>query len=197
MRWAVPSLAPAWMPALLFAGILLLQGCSLLPQKQDEETDTSAMPVLRAPRAQSGGGSFSVEVQAPDSVRDFLVRNLEIQRYKKLDDLGAVELSRLMVAAEANARELLNTLGYFTPTLTLEMQETPGWQDAARSDDHRRAGRTHARERCPDRFQRPDCRRRSSPTRAATPSAPAGRCARARPSTSRPGTTPRPPRCAA
>ena len=75
---------------------------------------------------ESGSGSFSVEVQAPDSVRDFLVRNLEIQRYKKLDDLGAVELSRLMVAAEGNARELLNTLGYFTPTLTLEMRETPG-----------------------------------------------------------------------
>ncbi len=82
------------------------------------------MPV--AGSNESGGGSFSVEVQAPDSVRDFLVRNLEIQRYKKLDDLGAVELSRLMVAAEGNARELLNTLGYFTPTLTLEMQETPG-----------------------------------------------------------------------
>jgi translocation and assembly module TamA len=112
------------MPALLFAGILFLQGCSLLPQKQNEETDTSAMPV--AGSNESGGGSFSVEVQAPDSVRDFLVRNLEIQRYKKLDDLGAVELSRLMVAAEGNARELLNTLGYFTPTLTLEMRETPG-----------------------------------------------------------------------
>lgn len=113
------------MPALLFASILLLQGCSLLPQKQDEETDTSATPVAGA-SSESGSGSFSVDVQAPDSVRDFLVRNLEIQRYKKLDDLGAVELSRLMVAAEGNARELLNTLGYFTPTLTLEMRETPG-----------------------------------------------------------------------
>ena len=30
-----------------------------------------------------------------------------------------------MVAAEANARELLGTLGYFTPTLTLELKETP------------------------------------------------------------------------
>lgn len=113
------------MPALLFASILLLQGCSLLPQKQTEATDTSALPVAGA-SSESGSGSFSVEVQAPDSVRDFLVRNLEIQRYKKLDDLGAVELSRLMVAAEGNARELLNTLGYFTPRLTLEMQETPG-----------------------------------------------------------------------
>lgn len=113
------------MPALLFAGILLLQGCSLLPQKQAEETDTSATPVAGASN-ESGSGSFSVDVQAPDSVREFLVRNLEIQRYKKLDDLGAVELSRLMVAAEGNARELLNTLGYFTPTLTLEMRETPG-----------------------------------------------------------------------
>ncbi len=113
------------MPALLFASILFLQGCSLLQQKQADETDTSANPVAGASN-ESGSASFSVDVQAPDSVRDFLVRNLEIQRYKKLDDLGAVELSRLMVAAEANARELLNTLGYFTPTLTLEMRETPG-----------------------------------------------------------------------
>jgi len=113
------------MPALLFAVILLLQGCSLLPQKQAEGTDTSSSPVAGTSN-ESGSGSFSVEVRAPDSVRDFLVRNLEIQRYKKLDDLGAIELSRLMVAAEANARELLNTLGYFTPTLTLEMRETPG-----------------------------------------------------------------------
>src|SRR5690606_13007772 len=31
----------------------------------------------------------------------------------------------LMVAAEADARQLLATLGYFTPTLTLELIDTP------------------------------------------------------------------------
>lgn len=112
------------MPALLFASILLLQGCSLLSQKEPEPRDAADSPVASESGA-SGREAFTVDVQAPDAVRDFLTRNLEIQRYRKLNDLGPVELSRLMVAAEANARELLNTMGYFTPTLTLELRETP------------------------------------------------------------------------
>ena len=113
------------MPALLFAGILLLQGCSLLPSKEAAQTDAAASPVAGEKRDAKGRDAFTVDVRAPDSVREYLVRNLEIQRYRQLDDLGAIELSRLMVAAEGNARELLNTLGYFTPTLTLELLETP------------------------------------------------------------------------
>src|SRR5262249_38607956 len=124
VRRVVPSLTPAWVPALLFAGVLLLQGCSLLSQKEPEERDAAASPVASESNA-SGREAYTVDVQAPDSVRDFLTRNLEIQRFTKLEDLGAVELSRLMVAAEANARELLNTMGFFTPTLTLELRETP------------------------------------------------------------------------
>ncbi|GAA4349482.1 autotransporter assembly complex family protein [Variovorax defluvii] len=120
LRW----LAPAWMPAFLCTGILLLQGCSLLPRSEAAREDAGASPVV-GDRAAGTRDAFTVEVQAPDTVRDYLVRNLEIQRYRQLDDLGAAELSRLMVAAEANARELLGTLGYFTPTLTLELKETP------------------------------------------------------------------------
>lgn len=73
-----------------------------------------------------------MDVRGPDTVRDYLALHLEIQRYRTLDDLGATEISRLMVAAEANARELLGTLGYFTPTLTLELNETPGSTKAPR-----------------------------------------------------------------
>ncbi|MBO9649701.1 MAG: BamA/TamA family outer membrane protein [Variovorax sp.] len=112
------------MPALLFAAILLLQGCSLLSQKEPEQRDAADSPVA-SESSTSSREAFTVDVEAPGPVQDFLTRNLEIQRYRKLNDLGAVELSRLMVAAEANARELLNTMGYFTPTLTLELRETP------------------------------------------------------------------------
>jgi translocation and assembly module TamA len=124
MLRVVSSLAPAWMPALFFSGILLLQGCSLLPKNEPAETQPGASPVL-SDRSTAQRDAFTVEVRAPDTVRDYLVRHLEIQRYRQLDDLGAAELSRLMVAAEGNARELLGTLGYFTPTLTLELHETP------------------------------------------------------------------------
>ncbi|CAN7240771.1 BamA/TamA family outer membrane protein [Variovorax sp. LjRoot84] len=123
MLRVVRSLAPAWMPAFFCAGTLLLQGCSLLPKS--EPAETAASPVTSSDRPASRRDAFTVEVKAPDTVRDYLVRHLEIQRYRQLDDLGAAELSRLMVAAEGNARELLGTLGYFTPTLTLELRETP------------------------------------------------------------------------
>jgi translocation and assembly module TamA len=125
MLRVVRSLAPASMPAFFCAGILLLQGCSLLPKSEPAETETAASPVTGSDRPASQRDAFTVEVKAPDTVRDYLVRNLEIQRYRQLDDLGAAELSRLMVAAEGNARELLGTLGYFTPALTLELRETP------------------------------------------------------------------------
>lgn len=90
-----------------------------------------------APVASSGTqhdkrDAFTLEVHGPDTVRDYLNRHLEIQRYRQVEDLGASELSRLMVAAEANARELLGTLGYFTPTLTLELKETPTSSKAPR-----------------------------------------------------------------
>ncbi len=112
------------MPAFFCACILLLQGCSLLPANKSAET-ASASPVAGEKPSAAGGDAFTVDIVAPDTVRDYLSRHLEIQRYRQLDDLGAAELSRLMVAAEGNARELLGTLGYFTPTLTLEMRETP------------------------------------------------------------------------
>lgn len=119
------SLAPAWMPAFFCAGLLLLlQGCSLLPKSEPAEAAAGARPV-GGDKPAGMGEAFSVAVQAPDTVREYLERHLEIQRYRQIDDLGATELSRLMVAAEGNARELLATLGYFAPALTLELNETP------------------------------------------------------------------------
>ncbi|WP_093217810.1 MULTISPECIES: autotransporter assembly complex family protein [unclassified Variovorax] len=142
----VPVSLPASWPALLFSGVLLLQGCSLLPGKGKDPADGQPVAgvVRSGPAADSGKDedksdkdgktdkdrpakrdAFTVDVRGPEDVRDYLKLHLEIQRYRELDDLGATEISRLMVAAESNARELLGTLGYFTPTLTLELNETP------------------------------------------------------------------------
>ncbi|WP_307597495.1 autotransporter assembly complex protein TamA [Variovorax boronicumulans] len=130
--------SPAWWPALLFCGVLLLQGCSLLPKKESTEgkpvaglvrsgdaDSTAAKDSSKDEKKTDTRDAFTVDVRGPEAVRDYLTLHLEIQRYRELDDLGATEISRLMVAAEANARELLGTLGYFTPTLTLELNETP------------------------------------------------------------------------
>jgi translocation and assembly module TamA len=126
---------------LLFSGVLLLQGCSLLPKKEAPEDNKPAAGLVRSGAADSTAATddgkdddkkradkrdaFTVDVRGPEAVRDYLKLHLEIQRYRELDDLGATEISRLMVAAEANARELLGTMGYFSPTLTLELNETP------------------------------------------------------------------------
>jgi translocation and assembly module TamA len=107
----------------------LLQGCGLLQHK--DEAPAGGAPVQGAVR-QDQRDAFTVEVRAPETVREYLTRNLEIQRYRQVDDLGASEVSRLMAAAEGNARELLATLGYFTPTLTLELKETPASSRARR-----------------------------------------------------------------
>jgi translocation and assembly module TamA len=129
--------SPAWWPALLFCGVLLLQGCSLLPKKESTEgkpvaglvrsgdADSTAAKDSKDEKKIDKRDAFTVDVRGPETVRDYLALHLEIQRYRELDDLGATEISRLMVAAETNARELLGTLGYFTPTLTLELNETP------------------------------------------------------------------------
>jgi len=136
---------------LFLCGVLLLQGCSLLPKKESAEENKPVAGLVRSGAAGAGttgadkdekedGGrkagdkrdAFTVDVRGPEAVRDYLKLHLEIQRYRELDDLGATEISRLMVAAEANARELLATLGYFTPTLTLELNETPQGEKAPR-----------------------------------------------------------------
>ena len=124
----VPTPAP-WSALLLF-GALCLQGCSLLPRSEKDETaDTAGAPVI----AESASPSFAVEVRAPDTVRETLERHLELQRFRNLPDLHANELQRLLGAADANARELLGTLGYFAPTITVELTETPDSKSTPRT----------------------------------------------------------------
>lgn len=123
--------APALGSALLLCGTLLLQGCSLLPMGRDRNAADAAGtgPVI----VESGAPSFAVDVRAPDTVRDTLERHLELQRFRRMPDLQANELQRLLGAADANARELLGTMGYFAPTITVELTDTPGSRQAPRT----------------------------------------------------------------
>ncbi len=124
---------------MFFACVLLLQGCSLLPHRNAEDDSAGAHPVAGATASSTNDtadgkkrDAFTIEVHGPDSVREYLTLHLELQRYRQIPDLGATELSRLMVAAETNARELMGTLGYFAPTLTLDLKETPDSDKAPR-----------------------------------------------------------------
>jgi translocation and assembly module TamA len=121
---------PATWSALLLFGALCLPGCSLLPLgDKDTSTDAGSNAVI----AESASPSFAVDVRAPDAVREILERHLELQRFRHLPDLHASELQRLLGAADANARELMGTLGYFAPTITVELTETPDRQGTPRT----------------------------------------------------------------
>ena len=65
-------------------------------------------------------GAFTLKIDAPDAVRELLERNLDVLRYQGLADLSDSELARLLLAAEQDARELVATLGYFSPTITID-----------------------------------------------------------------------------
>ena len=136
MPFRFPRPIPAGLPtptlwsALLLVGVLCLQGCSLLTKADGKSgADSDADTALAA----STEPSFAVDVRAPDTVRETLERHLELQRFRNLPDLHANELQRLLGAADANARELLGTLGYFGPTITIELVETPDSKRAPRT----------------------------------------------------------------
>ena len=113
--------------ALLWLALLGLQGCSLLPPALGgpEKPNSEAGVADDAPLA------FTLDVQAPPEMAAYLIKNLELQRFRRFPGLQAQELSRLLGAADDNARQLLATLGYFSPTLTLELTETPAADAAA------------------------------------------------------------------
>ena len=96
-------------PAHLLGGLLVwMLACGLVPAW-----------------AQTAPPAFDLEIQAPDNVRPYLERHLELQRYSAVPDLEASELARLLTVAEHDARELLGTLGYFAPEVTFTQRDTP------------------------------------------------------------------------
>lgn len=70
------------------------------------------------------GPAFSIDVRAPDPVKETLDRHLELKKYRAVTDLDDAELARLIVMAERNVRELAGTLGYFDPKISIR-RETP------------------------------------------------------------------------
>lgn len=83
------------------------------PQRQ-----TARRPVTQAePR-------FALDVQAPDDLRELLLRHLDLQRFVRLRNLDANELSRLLLELPANARSLLGTQGYFSPSIEVQHRAT-------------------------------------------------------------------------
>lgn len=102
---------------------MLLSGCSLLSPK-DKEAEAMGIDT-------SGPPAFTLEVDAPKEIRALLEQHLELKRFRHQPDLQRRELTRLLGATDANVRELIGTLGYFSPTVTVELTDTPE-EDAPR-----------------------------------------------------------------
>jgi len=102
---------------LLLGAALLLSGCSLLSPK-DKEAEAMGIDT-------SGPPAFTLEVDAPKQIRALLEQHLELKRFRHQPDLQRRELTRLLGATDANVRELIGTLGYFSPTVTVELTDTP------------------------------------------------------------------------
>ena len=63
--------------------------------------------------------AFDIAVRAPPNVKALLDQHLELQRYRAVTDLDDAELARLVLLAERNVRNLVGTLGYFSPGIRI------------------------------------------------------------------------------
>ncbi|MES2282139.1 MAG: BamA/TamA family outer membrane protein [Pseudomonadota bacterium] len=63
--------------------------------------------------------AFDIVVRAPAAVKDLVEKHIELQRYRAVTDLDDAELARLVVLAERNVRNLVGTLGYFSPDIRI------------------------------------------------------------------------------
>jgi translocation and assembly module TamA len=102
-----------------------LSGCAnlvfLLPQPEPVKVEAPAPTLERA--------EYRVEVQAPDALRTLLTTYLDLSRFQNApstEGITAAELERLMRAAPAQARSLLETAGYFSADVKVERGPAQG-----------------------------------------------------------------------
>ena len=107
----------------LLVACTIAAGCATPAQPSGGSTPASAASTGAAPDAPVVD-AFVVDVRAPDDIRDYLERHLDLMRYRTLADLDDTELERLSIAADRNTRDLLGTLGYFSPEVSIERDKT-------------------------------------------------------------------------
>ncbi len=102
---AQPSVAPSQVPP--------------APTPQSIPTPSGA---IGPTAAESTLTAFDIVVRTPpqfNDLRELVERHIELQRYRAVTDLDDSELARLIVLAEANVRNLVGTLGYFSPDIRI------------------------------------------------------------------------------
>ena len=100
---------PARAAGVAVLALSLLAGCAALPSGREDPPEVAA--ATSASQAQ-----YRVEFAAPDELRRLLAEHLDLSRFQNAPDTEAIdstELTRLVAAAPAQARTLLETEGYF------------------------------------------------------------------------------------
>ncbi len=75
--------------------------------------------------------AYELQVQAPAELRQLLLSHLDLARFQSVsagERLSAAELNRLVAAAPAQARSLLETEGYFEALITMRREREAGLQ---------------------------------------------------------------------
>jgi translocation and assembly module TamA len=111
----------AWMLCGLLAVTILTSGCASLAPSSGPAA-VAEPPDASASSADAVGSRWRVRVEAPGNLAALLQRHLDIARLPGLagsEPVPEAELARLLDAAPAQARELLQTEGYFDPGIRL------------------------------------------------------------------------------
>lgn len=123
-----PAFEPAFLMGVACAVLVLLLATLGRPARAEGEgqspaTSKTASTPATAPASAAAPPAFHLEVHAPEPLRDTLLRHLELQQYRGLQDLDRDELDRLLVSAQDNARNLLATQGYFAAEVKISVKE--------------------------------------------------------------------------
>ena len=96
----------------------------------------SAPGAAQAPTPTAPSGGVKISVDAPPALKALLERHLDVVRLGRLvrDEVDDTEWSRLIDAVPAQVRSLLQTEGYFAPTVMVEREprRAPGEADNVR-----------------------------------------------------------------
>jgi translocation and assembly module TamA len=118
--------------ALLLALAPWLGGCaSLWPSSQPLAAPQAAAPAASVPA--SGLAAVAIDVRAPGELKALLERHLDLVRLGRAApaDVDDSEWARLIDATPAQVRDLLQTEGYFNPSVRLQRNAGP---DGARTE---------------------------------------------------------------
>ena len=114
-----PSSRWALLPVLVLTGLLGACGSFKFPGAEP----APAAPAAAASAATLERAEYRLDVVAPDALRPLLLNYLDLARFQNApatEGITSAELDRLIAAAPAQVRSLLETEGYFNPAVKVQ-----------------------------------------------------------------------------